>query len=259
LQDELGLNVYDYGARQYMPDLGRWWGIDVKAEKFSNISPYVYVANMPTIAVDPDGKDIFIPFKGNPNSADNRRQKAQVTSSLQKLTNSKIQLVETRGGYLVKTMDGKANEGKNLTVGTKLVGDLISSDKRVTVEAIEGHENITYTSKNGNSRVVFDPSNPADGSKGNSVKNADGTYGRPTEIALGHELVHAENNANGTVDNTLVKVVNQDIPNLVAFPNATPQGAVGNTTQNEINVREKENKIRAEQGVVPRAELKKAD
>ncbi|NMH27437.1 RHS repeat-associated core domain-containing protein, partial [Flavobacterium silvaticum] len=59
-QDELGLNIYDYGARNYDPAIGRWMNIDPLADKYYNFSPYVYVGNMPTIAVDPDGKDIVL-------------------------------------------------------------------------------------------------------------------------------------------------------------------------------------------------------
>ena len=32
LQDELGLNMYDYGWRNYMPDIGRWGNINPLAE-----------------------------------------------------------------------------------------------------------------------------------------------------------------------------------------------------------------------------------
>jgi Effector protein len=237
-----------------MPDLGRWWSIDEKAEKFNNISPYVYVANMPTIAVDPDGKDIFIPFKGNPNSADNRRQKAQVTSSIQKLTNSKVSLQEVRGGYLVKTVEGRVNGNKNLAEGTKLINDLISSDKRVTVTTGEGKENITYKSENGDSKVRFDPTNPADGSKGNAILNADGTSGRPAEIGLAHELIHADFNAKGTVDNKYVEVIN---PDVTASGSSKKQGDKVITNQDELNARDRENVIRKEQGITPRAEVKR--
>jgi len=59
-QDELGLNMYDYGARNYDPALGRWMNIDPKAEKYFQISPYVYVANNPLIYIDPDGKDLIL-------------------------------------------------------------------------------------------------------------------------------------------------------------------------------------------------------
>ncbi|WP_281323316.1 DUF6443 domain-containing protein [Flavobacterium aestivum] len=66
LQDELGLNMYDYGARLYDPADCTWWGIDPLAEKFSSLSPYAYVANNPTNAIDPDGRDIiFIVTKGD--------------------------------------------------------------------------------------------------------------------------------------------------------------------------------------------------
>ncbi len=33
-QNDLGLNVYDYGASEYDPGVGRWFVMDPKAEKF---------------------------------------------------------------------------------------------------------------------------------------------------------------------------------------------------------------------------------
>jgi len=59
LQDELGLDWYDYGARNYDPALGRWMNVDPLAEKFVGISSYNYAANNPVIYIDPDGKDIY--------------------------------------------------------------------------------------------------------------------------------------------------------------------------------------------------------
>ncbi|MDV6170293.1 RHS repeat-associated core domain-containing protein [Flavobacterium sp. DG1-102-2] len=69
LQDELGLNIYDYGARNYDPAIGRWFNIDPKAEKYKNWSPYAYVGNMPTIAIDPNGEELIFVIRDNKGNA----------------------------------------------------------------------------------------------------------------------------------------------------------------------------------------------
>jgi RHS repeat-associated protein len=55
--DELGLNLYDYGARMYDPSLGRWFVNDKLADDVMQVdkSPYAYSWNSPISLKDPDG------------------------------------------------------------------------------------------------------------------------------------------------------------------------------------------------------------
>ena len=50
-----GLDWYDYGARHMSPDIGRFTSIDPMAEKYYNISPYVYCHNTPINNIDVNG------------------------------------------------------------------------------------------------------------------------------------------------------------------------------------------------------------
>jgi RHS repeat-associated protein len=61
IQQELALDWYDYGARFYDPQLGRWHSIDAKAEKYVYLTPYNYTINNSILFIDPNGKEVEKP------------------------------------------------------------------------------------------------------------------------------------------------------------------------------------------------------
>ena len=57
---ESGLNYF--GARYYNSDLSLWISVDPLADKYPNLSPYVYCADNPVRLVDENGREVVNPY-----------------------------------------------------------------------------------------------------------------------------------------------------------------------------------------------------
>lgn len=83
-----GLDLYDYGARQYDPVVPMFTQQDPMAEKYYHLSPYAYCANNPVNAIDPTGMDIWdIDTEGN------------ITNSVKTEDYDMIRIINENGKY----------------------------------------------------------------------------------------------------------------------------------------------------------------
>jgi RHS repeat-associated protein len=177
LQDELGLNLYDYGARNYDPALGRFFSIDRMSEMFMNLSTYQYAGNTPTYFIDRNGEYIDI---SDPNGKDKYRyQNGQTQKKQEDGSYKTIDASECLSDFVFKViagLNGLENSGKT---GKSYIDGFSGEKNSVTFEYSGGRD-----AEASNGKISLDPN------AANKSWTTQGYISTPLFVTIGHEMEH---------------------------------------------------------------------
>ncbi|WP_411030423.1 M91 family zinc metallopeptidase [Spongiimicrobium sp. 3-5] len=234
-----------YSEATLEPEIvSRWMNPDPLADEFPDTSPYVFTNNNPIRFIDPLGlapEDIIL--KGT------EKERQTILANLQALTNDRLSL--NSNGEVTIDFENSINCDCELSEGTQVIRDLIQSNKITNIETTTGPNETQANSgyvlinddgtpgKGSGSTVSFNPNKPEGGIDEN------GSTKRPTEIGLAHELLHAKDHINGTVNPNLTN------PQVIDPDNLT-KGRTIVLPIFELNIRRQENLIRKEQNLPAR-------
>jgi RHS repeat-associated protein len=121
-QTELGIGWLDYGARMYMPEIGRFGKLDRYSFKYFDLSPYGYAGNNPTNFIDINGDSL------------------QYVGSLQQIAFLLLKSAESCGCKITSKANGTDKEGNAIfkVMGFESVDkdyELQQSDLKTIIES----------------------------------------------------------------------------------------------------------------------------
>jgi RHS repeat-associated protein len=133
LEKALDLNMYDFGARQFDMQLGRWTSVDPLAEKMYNFTPNHFVSNNPINRIDLDGRsdDWVINYTTNEIRWDDNANSRETTSKGKSYLGKELTFVFN------SFIDGKYWDGP---MGDKPVGDKLTSTITLTARENQAGE-----------------------------------------------------------------------------------------------------------------------
>jgi RHS repeat-associated protein len=220
LQDELGLNTYAYGWRDYDPAIGRFMKMDRFAEKYHRYTPYGYAGNNPVLVNDIQGDSLWINHKGNNYLYEFSKKGGGKLYTV--AGGKKSEYTGKVNGFLGKSFDALNALNSGSDDANAILGDIQSSESSVTIshssnnpngnrnEFIEGNKSNSYafarlltgqglskvTNIGSGGTVYWNPNAGSVWELNNSNKATN------TTTNLFHEMVHGWDSVNGNLDSS---------------------------------------------------------